>query len=42
VGHSVMQLWFQGMLEGRANDDYTTITKMIEDWSGVTVDGRKK
>lgn len=42
VGHSVMQLWFQGMLEGRSNDDYTTITKMIEDWSGVTVDGRKK
>lgn len=42
VGHSVMQLWFQGMLEGRANDDYTTITKMFEDWSGVTVDGRKK
>ena len=40
VGSSVMQLWFQGMLEGRGDDDYTTITRMIEEWTGVVVDGR--
>lgn len=41
VGSAVGQLWFQGMAEGRANDDYTTIIKIIEGWAGVTVDGRK-
>ena len=40
VGSAVVQLWFQGIIEGRGNDDYTTITRMIEEWSGVTVDGR--
>lgn len=40
VGSAVVQLWFQGILEGRGNDDYTTITRMIEDWTGVAVDGR--
>ncbi len=40
VGSAVVQLWFQGMIEGRGNDDYTTITRMIEEWAGVTVDGR--
>jgi hypothetical protein len=28
------------MLEGRGDDDFTTITKMLEEWTGVTVDGR--
>ena len=41
VGSAVGQLWFQGMAEGRADDDYTTLIKIIEGWSGVTVDGRK-
>ena len=40
VGSAVAQLWFQGMVEGRADDDYTTIIKIIEGWTGVTVDGR--
>jgi 3-hydroxyisobutyrate dehydrogenase-like beta-hydroxyacid dehydrogenase len=40
VGASVVQLWFQAMVEGRGQDDYTTLIKMIEDWTGVTVDGR--
>lgn len=40
VGSSVVQLWFQGMLEGRGDDDYTTITRMIEEWTGTVVDGR--
>ena len=41
VGSAVGQLWFQGMTEGRADDDYTSIIKIIEGWTGVTVDGRK-
>jgi 3-hydroxyisobutyrate dehydrogenase-like beta-hydroxyacid dehydrogenase len=40
VGSSVVQLWFQAMVEGRGQDDYTTLIKMIEGWTGVTVDGR--
>ncbi len=39
VGSSVVQLWFQGMVEGRGDDDYTTIIKVIEGWTGVTVTG---
>jgi 3-hydroxyisobutyrate dehydrogenase-like beta-hydroxyacid dehydrogenase len=41
VGASVVQLWFQGMVEGRGQDDYTTIIKVIEGWTGVTVQGRR-
>lgn len=41
VGAAVVQLWFQGMVEGRGNDDYTTLIKTIERWTGVTVDGRR-
>lgn len=40
VGASVVQLWFQAMVEGRGQDDYTTIIRMIEGWTGVVVDGR--
>lgn len=40
VGGAVVQLWFQAMVEGRAQDDYTTLIQMIERWAGVTVDGR--
>lgn len=40
VGTAVGQLWFQGMVEGRGEDDYTTLIRIIEDWTGVTVDGR--
>lgn len=40
VGSAVVQLWFQGIIEGRGADDYTTITRMIEEWASVTVDGR--
>ena len=35
VGSSVTQLWFHAMCEGRGEDDYTTIAKTIEAWSGV-------
>jgi 3-hydroxyisobutyrate dehydrogenase-like beta-hydroxyacid dehydrogenase len=41
VGASVVQLWFQAMVEGRGADDYTTLIKMIEGWTGVVVGGAK-
>lgn len=41
VGSSVVPLWFQAMVEGRGENNTTTIIKMIEGWTGVTVDGRR-
>jgi 3-hydroxyisobutyrate dehydrogenase-like beta-hydroxyacid dehydrogenase len=41
VGANVVQLWFHAMTEGRGNDDYTTLIKMIENWAGVTVGGNE-
>lgn len=41
VGSNVVQLWFHAMTEGRGDDDYTTLLKMIENWAGVTVGGNK-
>jgi 3-hydroxyisobutyrate dehydrogenase-like beta-hydroxyacid dehydrogenase len=41
VGANVVQLWFHAMTEGRGNDDYTTLLKMIENWAGVTVGGNE-
>jgi 3-hydroxyisobutyrate dehydrogenase-like beta-hydroxyacid dehydrogenase len=40
VGAAVVQLWFQAMTEGRGQDDYTTLIKVIEGWTGVTVGGK--
>jgi 3-hydroxyisobutyrate dehydrogenase-like beta-hydroxyacid dehydrogenase len=37
VGSSVTQLWFQAMCQGRGDDDYTSIAKMIEAWSDVII-----
>jgi len=42
VGSAVVQLWFQAMIEGRGQDDYTTLMKTIEGWAGVTVGGERK
>jgi 3-hydroxyisobutyrate dehydrogenase-like beta-hydroxyacid dehydrogenase len=39
VGANVVQLWFHAMTQGRGNDDYTTLIKMIEEWAGVIVRG---
>jgi 3-hydroxyisobutyrate dehydrogenase-like beta-hydroxyacid dehydrogenase len=39
VGSAVVQLWFQAMTEGRGEDDYTTLIKTIEGWTGVIVGG---
>lgn len=41
VGSNVVQLWFHAMTEGRGNDDYTTLIKMIETWAGVVVGGNE-
>jgi 3-hydroxyisobutyrate dehydrogenase-like beta-hydroxyacid dehydrogenase len=41
VGANVVQLWFHAMTEGRGNDDYTALIKMIENWAGVTVGGNE-
>jgi 3-hydroxyisobutyrate dehydrogenase-like beta-hydroxyacid dehydrogenase len=41
VGSNVAQLWFHAMTQGRGNDDYTTLVKMIEDWAGVIVGGNE-
>jgi len=37
VGSTVTELWFHAMCQGRGEDDYTTIAKMIEAWSGVVL-----
>jgi 3-hydroxyisobutyrate dehydrogenase-like beta-hydroxyacid dehydrogenase len=37
VGSTVTQLWFHAMCQGRGNDDYTSIAKMIEAWSDVII-----
>lgn len=39
VGTNVVHLWFHAMTQGRGNDDYTTLIKMIEEWAGVIVGG---
>jgi len=41
VGSNVVQLWFHAMTQGRGNDDYTTLIKMIEEWAGVVVGGNE-
>jgi 3-hydroxyisobutyrate dehydrogenase-like beta-hydroxyacid dehydrogenase len=41
IGSSVVQMWFHAMSQGRGNDDYTTLVKMIEEWAGVTVGGNE-
>jgi 3-hydroxyisobutyrate dehydrogenase-like beta-hydroxyacid dehydrogenase len=39
LGSNVAQMWFHAMAEGRGDDDYTSLVKMIEQWAGVTVGG---
>ena len=41
VGSNVVQLWFHAMTQGRGNDDYTALIKMIEEWAGVVVGGNE-
>ncbi len=37
VGSTVTELWFHAMCQGRGDDDYTSIAKMIEAWSDVII-----
>jgi 3-hydroxyisobutyrate dehydrogenase-like beta-hydroxyacid dehydrogenase len=39
VSASVAQIWLQGMAEGRGDDDYTSLIKVIESWGGAEVVG---
>jgi 3-hydroxyisobutyrate dehydrogenase-like beta-hydroxyacid dehydrogenase len=41
LGSQVVQMWFQGMAEGRADDDYTSLIKVIEKWADVVVGGNE-
>jgi 3-hydroxyisobutyrate dehydrogenase-like beta-hydroxyacid dehydrogenase len=41
VGSNVVQLWFHAMTQGRGNNDYTALIKMIEEWAGVVVGGNE-
>jgi 3-hydroxyisobutyrate dehydrogenase-like beta-hydroxyacid dehydrogenase len=41
VGSNVVQLWFHAMTQGRGNEDFTALIKMIEDWAGVVVGGNE-
>jgi 3-hydroxyisobutyrate dehydrogenase-like beta-hydroxyacid dehydrogenase len=40
VGAAVGQLWFQGIAEGRGDDDFTALIKTLEGWTGVVVGDR--
>ena len=40
VSSSAAQIWFQGMSEGRGDDDYTSLIKVVERWAGVEVVGK--
>jgi len=40
VSSSAAQIWFQGMAEGRGDDDYTSLIKVVEKWAGVEVVGK--
>ncbi len=40
VSSSAAQIWFQGMAEGRGDDDYTSLIKVVERWAGVEVIGK--
>jgi 3-hydroxyisobutyrate dehydrogenase-like beta-hydroxyacid dehydrogenase len=41
LGSQVVQMWFQGMAEGRGDDDYTSLIKVIEKWANVVVGGNE-
>lgn len=41
IGANVVQLWFHAMTEGRGDDDFTSLIKMIEKWAGVVVGGNE-
>ena len=41
LGSNVVQMFFMGMAEGRADDDFTSLIQMVEKWSNVVVGGNE-
>jgi 3-hydroxyisobutyrate dehydrogenase-like beta-hydroxyacid dehydrogenase len=41
LGVNVVEMWHMGMTEGRGDDDFTSLIKMIEKWAGVVVGGNE-
>jgi 3-hydroxyisobutyrate dehydrogenase-like beta-hydroxyacid dehydrogenase len=39
LGANVVEMWHMGMAEGRGDDDFTSLIRMIEKWAGVVVGG---
>ena len=42
LGSSVLQIWRFAMTQGTADDDYTSLIKFMEKWSGFEVRSRKQ
>jgi hypothetical protein len=34
-------MWHMGMAQGRGEDDFTSLIRMIEEWAGVVVGGNE-
>ena len=41
LGANVVEMWHMGMTDGRGDEDFTALIKMIEKWSGVVVGGNE-
>jgi 3-hydroxyisobutyrate dehydrogenase-like beta-hydroxyacid dehydrogenase len=41
LGANVVEMWHMGMAEGRGDDDFTSLIRMIEKWAGVVVGGNE-
>jgi len=41
LGANVVEMWHMGMAEGRGEDDFTSLIRMIEKWAGVVVGGNE-
>jgi 3-hydroxyisobutyrate dehydrogenase-like beta-hydroxyacid dehydrogenase len=41
LGANVVQIWMMGMAQGRGEDDFTSLIRMIEEWAGVVVGGNE-
>jgi hypothetical protein len=41
LGANVAEMWHMGMAQGRGEDDFTSLIRMIEEWAGVVVGGNE-
>ena len=41
LGANVVEMWHMGMAQGRGEDDFTSLIRMIEEWAGVVVGGNE-